>query len=383
MSQDNFVYIFLNLFLLLIFFIAGHNISKGGKYSLNSILCIIVYSIILGLRYGRGDDYFHYQEIYLKGYDEESQIIFLLINDILKTVGINEYGFFGIYNFIEMLCGLFFLGQYRKYSQYLFPLFLIATLGLNENTIRQGLGYGFVFLSLSKIVSIEYFRITDLGLYKKELISALLYFFLAYSIHSMCGYIMILMVVIHFFIKKPIPLFISIPVLIFSAYYFSTWFDFSWLNPVIAQVSGEDDLLSSYANNSDYWFSEEGMNTDLYERKPLILLGEMLGTISLFYTGRKMISKHRIKGFVSFYNYYVVGSLILNAFRSLEILNRIGSSFSLFWFFPLTIVIYYRKELKSNRMATIASYMLIWFIYDYFKYIFLRGDNIRFVWDTI
>lgn len=381
MFKIDVVYIFLNLILLFVFIIAGQNVSKGRKYMPNAMLCIIFYALIFGLRYARGDDYFHYQEIYLKGYDEGSQILYVLINDTLNFLGVNEFGFFGVYNFIEMSCGMFFLYKYRKYAKYLFPLFLIATINLNENTIRQGLGFGFVFLCLNQITIIEHYGISTLKRHKQEILKAIIYFTCAYSIHSMCGYVSVLMVLIHFFFKKPIPISISIPTLLFCAYLFSAWFDFSYLNPIIASVAGGDERMASYVENSDRWFSPEGVEEELYARKPIVLIFEMLGTISLYYLGKLAIKKYDISGFVDFYNFFIIGSITLNAFRTLEILNRVGTTFALFWFFPLSIVLFYRKQLMRKPITIFWGVFLIWWSYDYMRHLVMRGDKTLFLWD--
>lgn len=381
MFEINVLYVILNIILLFVYVYAGINISNGKNYIKNAGLCVTFYSLVYGFRYGRGDDYFHYQDLYLKGYDEGSQILFVLINDTLSFLGVNEYGFFGIYNFIEMTCGMLFLYKYRQYAKFLFPFFFIATIGLNENTIRQGLGYAFVFLCLEHVVNIEKPTLRSITKHKEDVIKIIMLFMMAYSIHSVCGYILVIMILSHLFIKKAIPISISIPVLLFSAYFFSNWFDFSWLNPILAGVAGNDERMAGYIDASDFWFNEEGMNTELYARKPVFLASEMLGTISLYYLGKLSTEKYNIKGLVSFYNFFVIGSIVLNAFRSLEILNRIGSSFSLFWFFPLTIIFFYRKKLCTTRLTKVAGLMLVWFFYDYFKYLFMRGDNTRFIWD--
>ena len=139
--------------------------------------------------------------------------------------------------------------------------------------------------------------------------------------------------------------------------------------------------MASYADNSDRWFSQEGMDDELYARNPVVLVFEMLGTISLYYFGQLAVKKYNISGFVDFYNFFVIGTIILNAFRTLEILNRVGFTFALFWFFPLSIVLYYRKQLMRKPIIKIAGLFLIWWSYDYIKYLIMRGDKTLFLWD--
>ena len=221
---------------------------------------------------------------------------------------------------------------------------------------------------------------------------------MAYSIHSVCGYMLIIMITIYFLYQRTIPLFFSIPALLFATYFFSEWFDFSWLNPILSQFVGEDEHLMLYVDNADKWFSSEGME-EKYVRSPLILAFEMLGTISLYILGAKVINKYvRTPEAYAMYNYFVIGSIMLNAFRQLEILNRIGGDFAIFWFFPVAMVLQYRKHfllsMNIKRRSIISnssfwgnsfyktlSVFLLWFVYDYLKYLFMRGEMTKFLWD--
>jgi len=101
------------------------------------------------------------------------------------------------------------------------------------------------------------------------------------------------------------------------------------------------------------------------------------------------------------YNYFVVGSIIQNAFRQLELLNRIGGDFALFYFFPLSIVFFYsmqkpqirynkqtqtlsvvlKKSFLTNGWYKLMVVFLLWYAYDYLKYLFMRGDMTKFIWD--
>ena len=152
MFNIDFVYILINILLLLIFYYTGKEIAKGKSYWDNAILCIIAFTLALGLRYGRGDDYFHYQDFYVYGYDEGQQIVFTWINTISKWMGVGSYYCFLVYSFIEIVCAMIFLKRYRKFAQFLFPMFLIAVIHFNEYQIRQALGFSFVFLLILAII---------------------------------------------------------------------------------------------------------------------------------------------------------------------------------------------------------------------------------------
>lgn len=400
MFNFDFIYIFLNLLLLASFAYSGYQISKGANYYQYGFVSILTFTFILGLRYARGNDYLHYVDIYVHGYKEGSQLVFVWINNILKLLGVGKYYVFLFYSFIEIVCAMIFLKRYRMYAQYLLPLFLMATIAFDEYQIRQALGFSFVLLCLDSL-----FRIKRLGHHfmdggnKKYILYTILYFTIAYSIHSVCGYMLVIMIGIYFFCRRTIPLVISIPLLVLSTFFLSEWFDFGWLNPLLSQFAGEDRRMTGYIENYENWFSLEGINS-IYERKPLVLLAEMLGTISLYILGAKVINRYAKRADAyAMYNYFVIGSIFLNAFRQLELLNRIGGDFALFWFFPLSLVLFYRKKiikirliskittvsyikpLLDNKLNKVLVVFLFWYVYDYLKYLFMRGDMTKFIWD--
>ena len=400
MLNIDILYLILNIILLAAFYYTGRIISQGKTYWDKAMICIIAFSLILGLRYARGNDYFHYVHIYVHGYKEGRQLVFTWINDLLKWMGVGKYYIFLFYSFIEIVCAMIFLKRYRMYAQYMLPLFLIANITFDEGQIRQALGFSFVFLCLDRLFGIKKIKQNIFAVNNhKNIALAVLYFSIAYSIHSVCGYMLIIMIGLFLLCRRTIPIWLSIPALLICTYFFSIWFDFSWLNPILNQFVGEDNRMSHYLENSEVWFSAEGMEIK-YERNPLILFAEMLGTISLYILGAKVINKYAKRADAyAMYNFFVIGSIIQNAFRQLELLNRIGGDFMLFWFFPLSLVLYYRKEiinirffngsiyisyikpLLNNNIYKVLAAFLLWYAYEYLKYLFMRGDMTRFIWD--
>ena len=84
LNETKIIYIFINLLLLLTFVLGGYNIKRGGSYWKNALSCSFVFILVMGTRYGRGNDYFHYVEVYLNG--DNSQYSFLLFNGLLKNI---------------------------------------------------------------------------------------------------------------------------------------------------------------------------------------------------------------------------------------------------------------------------------------------------------
>ena len=81
--QIDFDYIFINVFLLGMFIDAGRNIATGNRQFPGMLACIIFFSAIMGLRYGRGNDYFHYIDVFINDL-EPTQKFFTAFNNVLK-----------------------------------------------------------------------------------------------------------------------------------------------------------------------------------------------------------------------------------------------------------------------------------------------------------
>lgn len=373
-------YISINIFLLFLFAYSGNQIAKGNSYLFYSTLCVVSFTIVLGLRYARGNDYMHYVDLYTFGYDEGRQLVFTWINGMLKWFRVGKYHIFLFYSLIEIICAVIFLRKYRKYGDYIFPLFLIATIIFDEYQIRQALGFAFGFLCMDLAFRISSYNDIFLSKNINKIIGAIVCFSISYSIHSVCGYMLIIIIGVHFLLRKAVPIYISIPALIFSVYFFSGWFDFSWLNPVLNTVAGNDERMSEYIEDSYKWFTEDAMK-EQYIRNPIVLVFEICGTISLYYFGSRIVNINKKQDSITFYNIFVIGTILLNAFRTLELLNRIGRDFALFWFFPLSVILYYRKNIIKTKMDKLLSTFLLWWVYDYLKYLFMRGDMTMFLWD--
>lgn len=64
MFNFDIVYDFINLFLFWIMFYEGNLISKGKNYYQCCMWIVLFFTLIEGVRYGRGVDYLHYIDVY-------------------------------------------------------------------------------------------------------------------------------------------------------------------------------------------------------------------------------------------------------------------------------------------------------------------------------
>ena len=204
------------------------------------------------------------------------------------------------------------------------------------------------------------------------------------SIHVANILVLVLATFLYLFVRHPIPYYVSIPLLIFVAYLFNILFDFGYLNPILDMLSGQDEKIDSYTENSEFWFEEEAID-EKYTRNPIVLVFEILGNSALFYYGYEIIKYVRKNDRISctLYNTYIIGTIFINAFRNLEILNRVGYVYQLFWFYPLCLVLFYFPKMHFSILRKLSMFFLLFFLYSYLKYLFFKeGGMTLFLWDS-
>lgn len=333
----------------------------------------------MGSRYGRGNDYLHYVDVFVNG-DPNSQYIFLLFNDGLKKIlGIGKYFIFYIYAIPFILCGFKFLKNFRNVANFVFPLFLISMTYFEEYEIRQALSFSFVFLFMDAFLNMR-------GIGKKKVLKLILYFTGTLLIHSANILFIIVFLVFIYGYRKVFNYKATIPLLLFCTYVFVKYYDISYLMPILNLLGSLTPKFAQYTqgNAAEAWFGTEAFQLE-NARNPLIQFLEIVGNSSLFYFSYKIIkSKDTVKerSILCFTNMYVLGCCGKQAFLYLEILNRMSGLFQRMWFIPLSIVLRSIRFSKLSFWEKIMYFSMIFVMYDYLKYLFFPNpDMMMFLWD--
>lgn len=396
MFNFDFVYDFLNLFLFWIMIYEGKMVSKGKFYWKYCLWAIFFFTLIEGVRYGRGIDYMHYIEVYK--YDmEKDQVLFTSINDVLKSIGVSPELSFMFYAF-PFICGaMAMMKPMRKYAMYMFPLFLMSIISMHEAFVRQMLAMSFVFMYI-----VELNNIIDELLSKKIKIKRLLPLVflavIAYSIHSIAIVGIFVITIAMIFLRKPLPWIYMVPLLLIGKFYISKNFDFSYLNSILTFLGSSSDKFSGYTENADRWFSSDAME-DAYSRNISIEFLETFGCCALIYLGNKLfhntslyIDKQKNKNaiiplgdnielYVSLYNVFIIGTLILETFYNLEIVRRVAHCWDIYWFVPMALVLYFRRSRIFNVFDKILMLGFFYWVWEYIRFLFVWKDTPLFIWD--
>lgn len=369
-------FIILISLLLVIAYLTGRVIqdkfSRGlSRYWTQSLLLIIAYSLIEGLRYLRGVDYSVYVDVFL-GVSDRPEFLFGLLNDILGTFGVHFSVAFIAYSFIWIICLLIFLKEHKAYLALLLPLMIISNWYYSENFIRQYLAFSF------NLISINYFLY---GRWKK---------FMAASIIAVCFHTIAIayvgLIIINCFYKKTYPIIITIPlyisffVLSSGATVFSSISQYADLY-LSSQLSGS--RFEGYVENSDRWFGEDAISKDRYEKSTLSQIGMVIFDLLLMLYGYKILQNKPDSYWIGIYNLFVYGAVFFQLFMNIEILRRFAFCFYAFWPMMFVLVCNKWQFIPKYLLPRIGMIYLIIYItsYQIIKNIYLSNGGQLFIWD--
>lgn len=341
---------------------------------------VIVFSLILGLRYKRGDDYEHYQVIYNKGMEYE-QFLFTKFNDVLHFFYVSDTGIFLIYALIFAICSYPFLKYYRSLGKWLLPFFLMSFILMEEVLVRQALAYAFFFIYLRFLFD-EQFTI------KIKLFSCLAMIYIATSIHTAMAFPILVITGFYFAYNKPINNKLSIPIYLFFALIFQYNVNFGILSVLFPLLSGVEHF-DVYVQEGSDWMSESGVNFD-FSRNVILKPIEVISSILYLYLGYKilksketMMDTYKYRSIVILFNASFVGMCIYQGFFLLEIPRRLGEMIYVFWCVPMALIVneLLRSKPKSGHRLLVLG--MIFFAYPYLKYLFFNDSHVPylFLWD--
>lgn len=143
------VYWIIIIFLYLVLFITGYKAKFCNKKDYWKICfpAIMLYSIIEGIRYGRGTDFFHYMYDLQNGvWTDYSELVYLLWIKFYHSLSIPYYWGFIFYSALFIIGFLFIAKDFKKFLWISLPLMFYITQPNTENLIRQCLAVSFIMI---------------------------------------------------------------------------------------------------------------------------------------------------------------------------------------------------------------------------------------------
>jgi hypothetical protein len=338
---------------------------------------IVSYTLIIGLRYGWGNDWWGYRFSYsIPALKREGERGFAIINWLLQSSGANYMIATIVYAIIFLFGALFLIRGYRN-NKYMLALFLPAILLFNTAMIRQAIAFAFMFIALR-------------FLNEKNYKYAVLFGFIMLNIHG--STLMFAGVAAGFYFlqivyKKPLPIKVTIPLYLICIL-FDQIIGHYIGNNLSAFISTLDvaDNFKGYTEHANIWFGVDALN-EAYKQSILALTLNTLSDIGVFCIGYFVLSKYPNPKVIYLYNTSTVGAILFRAGLQMELLHRMGQSLQLFYFIPLGYAFYILYAAKISlgtqkdlicKISTI--FFLIFTILYYGRFIFMNPRG-SFVWN--
>lgn len=336
-------------------------------------ICIISFILIEGLRYGRGRDYFHYGNLYLHYKTEGShqplyQLFQSILHEIDFTLSFLPYGaLFIAISTLFIICFFKFGKLFEKHSKYFFILGILATQYIFEWTIRQGMSFALI------LVSLYFFE-------NKSNKKALLFIVLGLCMHyGNIFYVLVISLCYYLFSQRPISLKISLPLLFFGTFLSDASSTLPYVQIFVSNLNlsflGEG--FSHYTTDINRWFSETSILEDMQRG----ILTTIITT--LFYASIIIIGYYNHKKYnrwVYLYNACVISLLIYVPFYLIEIISRIVFPATVLWFIPVALCFHNIPYKQAPMFLRISYITLIIYLFAYYgRFVFFNPIG-SYVW---
>lgn len=375
----DFLLSFIILFISLIIY--GRYVSKNIRlnpikrkiYWKYSLFPLILYTLIEGLRYGRGRDYLWYKYQYenILSPVVNQEYLFTLISKTFHFIGFPYWTLFMLYAFTWIYCSSFLFSKIPHYAKWGIPLFFLATVGGMESMIRQFFALAFLLPTLYYIP-------------QKKWIPCIILILISISIHTASLITFILFVGVFLIFKSEIKLWISIPLYLFFCYVWDIS-NIGFIADILSLVNLGGNKLASYTENADLWFSADAVNTEEFARGAFAKFAATCFELSIFILGYLSIKKEKYKNIhaIFFYNLFVIGAISYQAVFTLEILRRIFDPLFIIW--GIVVAHIFTKYRLNSKYPLYIKGMQIIIVFYIISYFIIKNRLLipsqMFIWD--
>ena len=356
MKMIPYIYDILLILMLYVLYRAGKEIARTGKIkSLAGISALIVYTLNVGLRYGRGIDYnlygMSYEELEV-GREIDWDVSFLYIARFLISLGIPWQGYVLLMSCIFIFATIILLRAYKDVLPYALPLFALFSMSHVENMVRWYMGFSFVMIGLSFLLEGE----------KRANKRFWLFSAIACTFHIA---LLPLPVVFYLLQRKEKVLLTPIWVCILYfgiGFFFQTEFMMRLVelaNIMGMMLGGVSERFQNYGDDAEYWLTGGFAGAD--PRSAFPDKQEILFFLCIVWLGYKAI-KDCDKKYIFVYNMFVIGLLTNPIALQIELVGRFNAPFMFFRAIVLACIIkhvFVNKTIMVNQMAWLFSLLIV------------------------
>lgn len=382
-TGDPFVYWSLYVLLTLVLTYCGWQISRDNEKQTNFMkyawIAGISYSLVEGLRWLRGADYYHYymdlESNFMSGYcTPDPEPVYELWVNFFHSTGLHPSVAFVFYSALLITGILMIFKKYPKAAIWGLPIFFLMTNAQTENIVRQTLASCFLIFA--------YVAYLD---DKKKWMLAMLC--IVPLIHS-AGLYGVFLFLFFGYVKVPLKKPWILVVLFLFVYYIWNPDWFQGFADYLSKINLGDDVKGqSYLDNTDRWFTSDGSIANV--------LGKNVTQLSMLYVSIKFLvnlfvvyfgfyaCKDNRKLHLVFYFAYI--ALIINTMAGdIELFNRFANWTSLFT--PILIGIMFSKiKMPQIKRLQIAIYVVFAINFIFYGIIRSLGTlpyaGCGFIWD--
>lgn len=382
-TGDPFVYWSFYVFLTLLLAFCGWQISndddKQTHFKKYAWIAGVSYSLIEGLRWLRGADYYHYymdlETNFASDYcTPDPEFIYELWVNLFHSTGLHPSIAFIIYSALLIYGVLLIFKRYPKAAVWGLPVFFLMTNSQTENIIRQTLASCFLIFA--------YVAYLD---DKKKLMFAMLC--VVPLIHSSGLYGVTLFL---FFTYVKIPL--KQPWILVALYLFAYYiWNPDWFQGFADYLSnlnlGDDVKGQGYLDNSDRWFTSEGSITEVLGKgamKLSMLYVTIKFLVNLFTVWLGFYACSDDRKLQTVYYFAYIALIIQTMAGDIELLNRFANWTNLLT--PILIGIMFAKiRLPQIKRMQVAIYIVFAINFIFYGIIRSIGSmpyaGCGFIWD--
>lgn len=372
--DDFYTYFFYTIFLILCLFLSNKIIIKRNKKENSFVidftkpelfLFMALYSLVIGLRYNVGRDYYGYtewfKELRLTGrFPVDNDFGFIWLNKFLVEFNFESYALFIIIAFLQIFFLLLFLKKIPFVRTWYFYFFFTSLLFfISMNAMRQTLAFLIFACCLQFFYDKKYYTTFFLG-------------FLAFSIHKTVIMPFVLLPFLKFEWFKNIK--IQLLLLFLSVFVLPAFFSIilDYATPFVNMLG-----YSYYLENLDYMkeLTDENKRGDGLS----IFLFFFIDLFIILYY-EKLKNYFEAFNFIKFYNLYFIGLILSRIFADNFILSRIADYFISFRIIILSFLMFYIFNILKRRNSKIvrvsAVLMCFMLLLYYYKAVYNNAGDI-------
>lgn len=312
------------------------------------LIFILTFTLIEGLRFGRGIDYnVYYYSFQTKDvFDvcKSNTILFDLLCFLLIKLGLPYQALIICSSSILAIAGTKLLIQYPKVLLLSLPWFYLQTFSA-ENLFRWYTAFSFLLLGIPYLL-------------KDKTYIYLVCCIIGFQFHIMMAIPAILFYIISKAKSSLLSPWVSILIYLFLSLVWSSSFMKNFISPINYLLSFWEHYTEVYGGNLGSWL--DGSQHGLAEFSIIRQILDLCKNIFLIFLGYNLIQKTKYKELVFYYNSMLLGIITYPAFAPIELFDRFNQ---LFLFFQCLIgsycVIYSVRNFSYRKYALLSLLTII------------------------